>query len=97
MNESDHISAHRNSSRHRDEIIDSEICGCFYCLQTFPPSDIADWIDEPIDQEQTALCPQCGIDSVIGSSSGFPITKAFLAMNQYWFPKTVYIGGRNFE
>jgi acetone carboxylase gamma subunit len=34
----------------------------------------------------TALCPYCGIDSVIGDKSGFPITKEFLEkMYQHWF------------
>jgi hypothetical protein len=27
---------------------------------------------------QTALCPRCGIDAVIGSASGYPITQDFL-------------------
>ena len=33
-----------------------------------------------------ALCPSCGIDSVIGDASGFPITEEFLvAMEARWF------------
>jgi hypothetical protein len=40
--------------------------------------------DRPADQ--TALCPHCGIDSVISSASGYPITAAFLhRMHDYWF------------
>jgi hypothetical protein len=38
------------------------------------------------NEEKMAFCPYCGIDSVIGSKSGFPITKIFLeAMHKYWF------------
>ena len=60
----------------------SEICGCFYCMAAFPPSEIADWIDEG----KTALCPKCGIDAVIGSASGFPVERGFLRrMRRYWF------------
>jgi len=34
----------------------------------------------------TALCPRCGIDSVIGSASGYPITADFLLMmRKYYF------------
>jgi hypothetical protein len=34
----------------------------------------------------TADCPRCGIDAVIGSASGFPITSEFLSsMNGRWF------------
>jgi len=36
--------------------------------------------------DDTALCPHCGIDSVIGESSSVPITKEFLGkMKKYWF------------
>ena len=86
------LDAHRHCSRHREEILASEKCGCFYCLKTFPPDDIKDWIDEPQTTEKnfvisaTALCPHCGIDSVLGSKSGYAITEEFLRrMNQYWF------------
>jgi len=74
--------AHEHSSKHRAEVLASEICGCFYCEKTFGAQEISDWIDD----EQTALCPKCGIDSVIGSASGFPINKEFLhQMCEYWF------------
>lgn len=79
--------AHKFSSVHRKDVEGSEICGCFYCLSVFPPKVIEEWIDE--DKEgvaQTAMCPRCGIDSVIGSKSGFPITNDFLtAMRRRWF------------
>ena len=81
------IRAHKHSSWHRQEILSSEICGCFHCLAIYPPNKIEEWIDEDeSDIGQTALCPECGIDSVIGSSSGFPIEKQFLTkMKKYWF------------
>lgn len=60
----------------------SKLCACFYCGQSFRPDEIAEWIDN----DQTAICPKCGIDSVIGSAAGFPLTKEFLdEMNKYWF------------
>jgi hypothetical protein len=35
---------------------------------------------------QTAICPRCGIDSVIGDESGYPVTREFLAaMKAHWF------------
>ncbi|WP_287029693.1 cytoplasmic protein [Pseudomonas sp. UBA6310] len=74
--------AHQFSSRHRRQIEDSTTCGCFYCLENFAAAAISEWVDEG----QTALCPKCGIDSVIGSASGIPITPEFLnKMHQYWF------------
>ena len=76
--------AHGHSSNNRKELLASDICGCFYCLETFSPKEIKDWI---IDSENdTALCPYCGIDSVIGSLSGFDIDKDFLGeMKDHWF------------
>jgi len=79
--------AHTHSSQHRREIEASGSCGCFYCCSIYPPLSIEEWVDEDDnDVGQTALCPRCGIDSVIGSQSGFRIDKAFLEkMKQYWF------------
>jgi hypothetical protein len=77
-----HVKAHKHCSLHRAEIESSEICGCFYCSETFPPSAISEWIDE----SRTALCPKCAIDAVIGSASGFPINVEFLTrMHDHWF------------
>ncbi|HEV2555454.1 MAG TPA: cytoplasmic protein [Bosea sp. (in: a-proteobacteria)] len=84
----DHIRAHRHSSQHREEILASEACGCFYYLTTFPPAAITEWTDahELCPEGNTALCPKCGIDSVIGSESGYPVTEEFLrSMEQHWF------------
>jgi hypothetical protein len=81
-----YVNAHRKSSNHRAEIKASIMCGCFYCLAIFISSDIIKWIDIGT----TAICPHCGIDAVIGSESGFPITKEFLnQMKIYWFSATV--------
>ena len=78
----DHIRAHRFSSNHRAQLSKDPVCGCFHCLSIFDPKEILDWL-EP---EGTALCPYCGIDSVIGQSSGYPITKDLLQkMKDHWF------------
>jgi hypothetical protein len=77
-----HVLAHDHCSKNRDELQRSELCGCFYCMATFSPTRIRAWID----QEQTALCPECEIDSVIGSATSFPITREFLEqMHSHWF------------
>ncbi|HAH50431.1 MAG TPA: cytoplasmic protein [Balneola sp.] len=88
----DYIRAHIYSSHHREKLLQSNLCGCFYCLATYSPNEIEDWVDERKDSVeiensgQTALCPKCGIDSVIGDKSGYPIEKKFLKkMNKHWF------------
>lgn len=76
------IAAHKHSSNHRDELLKSETCGCFYCLEIYSPQEIEEWIDD----DECALCPKCAIDSVIGAASNFPITEEFLEkMHRYWF------------
>ncbi|MGD6991357.1 cytoplasmic protein [Sutcliffiella horikoshii] len=74
--------AYKFSSLHKKELVKDKKCGCFFCLEIYSPAHITEWIDEG----QTAICPHCGIDSVIGESSGYPITREFLEkMNQVWF------------
>ena len=83
---------HAHSARHRDEVVRSTSCGCFYCLAVFPSDEISDWVGDENEhgEGQTALCPRCGIDSVIGDRSGFPLTTDFLQeMRHHFFETTV--------
>lgn len=74
--------AHKHSQHHKDEIDRSSYCGCFCCCRIFSPEEIKEWIDN----NDTAICPYCGVDAVIGDSSGISITKPFLIdMYQKWF------------
>ena len=79
--------AHRHSSNHRAEVLASPLCGCFYCRSVFSPTEIEEWVDRnQTGIGQTALCPRCGIDSVIGSKAGIPLTQEVLSrMQAYWF------------
>ena len=79
--------AHTHASGHRAEVASSTTCGCFYCCETFRPEAIREWVDE--DERgtgQTALCPKCGIDSVIGDKAGYGLSESFLRrMQACWF------------
>ncbi len=51
-------------------------------MRIFSPDLILDWTDDA----DTALCPSCGIDSVLGDAWGLAITMAFLEeMRLAWF------------
>lgn len=74
--------AHQFCTSNRQMLEEDNLCGCFYCLKIFNPKEITEWIED----EDTALCPYCDIDSIISESSGYPLTKEFLSkMHQRWF------------
>lgn len=55
--------------------------GCFdRCLSIFPISQIKHWIDD--EPQRTALCPNCGFDTVLADDGSFELTHELLkAMN----------------
>lgn len=78
----DTTAAHRHCFDNRDEVQASDLCGCIYCLTTFTSAAVSEWCDE----DATALCPNCHIDTVLGSKAGFPLSAEFLsAMKKRWF------------
>lgn len=79
----DCVKAHRFCANHKEQLAKDNVCGCFYCGKIFNPAEIQSWLD---DEKGTAVCPYCGIDAVIGESSGFPISEAFLdEMYRHWY------------
>lgn len=67
-------------------------------MQSFPSSEIVAFtgldmnhIDDPdAANSETALCPRCGGESVIGDKSGYQINAQFLGlMNEAWFQRTI--------
>ena len=80
--------AHKASINNRELLSICEQCACFYCFRIFPPSRIEEWIDkkEAEGEGQTALCPFCGVDSIIPSPMGVSSDAEFLQdMHDYWF------------
>ena len=77
------VDAHAHTVRNRADLEKSQTAGCFYCCETFAASEIVDWVDD----DDCALCPRCGIDSVIADASGYPVgDKEFLKdMSKFWF------------
>jgi hypothetical protein len=72
---------HRHTRANRMELEASEVCGCIACERIYFPSEIVRWVDE-----ETALCPHCGVDAVVGSASGIPIMPGVLRRaHERWF------------
>jgi hypothetical protein len=42
-------------------------------------------VDEDAPNDETALCPKCNIDAVIGSASGYPVTDKGFLQTMYGF------------
>lgn len=79
--EADLTRAHRHSMRNWTYIKASTRCGCFHCLSMFDAREVVQWTDNG----ETALCPICGIDSVLSAPTD-PIDERFLAvMHERWF------------
>jgi len=72
------IEYHKQSSYHRQEVLDVADATCFFCCQTFPSKQIEEWTDDG----QTAICPYCGVDSILPFNMG---TEALTAMHEYYF------------
>ena len=54
--------AQTDASRlNRGQVESASLRGCFHCLAVFPGASVSAWIDGG----ETALCPRCGIDSVL--------------------------------
>lgn len=68
--------------KNRVELGESEIGGCYHCMQVFSVHDIVDWTDN----DQTAICPLCEVDAVIPQSVGIDIDEENLkAIHDRWF------------
>lgn len=79
----DLVEAHQAAKSNKAWLAKSDKCGCFYCLSVYDPSKIVRWTDSG----QTAICPECSIDAVLASVSGWPVDDAdFLGrMYKRWF------------
>lgn len=60
--------------------------GCFQCLNVFPADAVNSWIaDKP---NRTAVCPRCGIDSVLADSMGLDVSADLLeALHNRYFSR----------
>ena len=49
------------------ELLLTDTCGCYYCENMYNPKEIEEWINDK--EGATAICPKCGIDSVVPYNS----------------------------
>ncbi|SHM72671.1 hypothetical protein [Roseibium suaedae] len=92
MNPDAVVAAHKLSTRQRQRYQNDTQVGCFYCEAVFLAKEIEEWCNEIGEREVTAMCPRCGIDSVISIQevaelgvSGEEFPKLLKAMSRRWF------------
>ena len=74
--------AHLHTSCNRAEIEESKLCHCICCQTQFHSSEISEYTDEG----DTAICPYCDCDAVIGDASGIRMTNELLErLNEKYF------------
>ena len=75
-----------HSIRNEESIRKSNLCGCFHCISIFPVADVksSEMMVEK-DGFKTAICPICGIDSVIGDASVEITAEILEALNGLYF------------
>ena len=74
----------RHTRANRAELEESEVCGCIHCERVYSPIDILRWVEDR--DGETAVCPHCGTDAVVGSACGIPITPSVLRRtHERWF------------
>jgi hypothetical protein len=84
---------HRLTIHNRTKIESVDRCACFYCKKYFAPSEIEEWVD---GAEDTAVCPFCGIDSVLPEEQAEPLEIGVIdAMHTYWFERSIRMPYRN--
>ena len=75
-----------HSIRNEESILKSDFCGCFHCISIFPVADVkssAMMVEK--DGCKTAICPICGIDSVIGDASVEITAEILESLNEHYF------------
>ena len=57
--------AYEHSRSNRRFMVSGADCHCFHCLHAFSAEQISDWVDNG----ETALCPNCGVDAVLSGQA----------------------------
>ena len=69
------------SYKNKEILLKSTDCGCFSCATIFPSSAIKRWIDNG----ETAMCPFCGVDAVLGDATETVTLARLKELKEYWF------------
>ena len=84
LSEQELVALHQAARAHRVQLTASKLCGCFRCLAVFGHAEIRKWTQH----KNSALCPRCDAEAVIGDASWPGLTRQTLEiMHQRWFER----------
>ncbi len=73
----------RFATENREMLTQSKTAACYHCGNVFDAKSVTYFLAEGVG---TAVCPNCGTDSVIGDVSGYEFTKENLEqLKKFWF------------
>ena len=65
------------SFKNKKDVKKSQHCACYYCLCVYPAKEVTDFTGD-----QTAICPRCGIDSVLADATA-PLPDSLTLLQYY--------------
>ena len=71
-------------SKNKEAITKSHLAGCFFCCTMYEATAVVEYAVEH-DKTETAICPICGVDSVIGDASTTLNKEMLQSMCSTWF------------
>lgn len=74
----------KRSFKARPELEKALVCGCYYCTQIYSPQEIKEWVDN----QQTAICPKCGIDAVVAFREEDGSQEDFKKLLDEWYEES---------
>ncbi|WPP52417.1 hypothetical protein [Catalinimonas niigatensis] len=69
------------ATSNQQDLMKSDKAGCYYCRKIYPASEVKEFLEE----EATALCPKCGIDSVLPDYVYDLSINNLRELHQFWF------------
>lgn len=64
----------KHSKNNELEILRSKECACYFCGNIFSARKVSDWASD--GKGASAICPHCGMETVVGDASGIELSKA---------------------
>ncbi len=76
----DYMKVSNSAFKNKEIIKKSNKVACYYCLNIYDATHIRDYTDD-----NTAICPFCDVDTIIGDATNYPIEDKNFLEHMYWY------------